>query len=198
VSQFRFTPHDYLDTIRTDIERFDEFQDAIADETRGVQAARILELGTGTGETAQRVLEHHPEALLIGVDESDSMLERAREALPNATDLRVARLQDPLPEGPFDLVFSALTVHHLNAGQKADLFRRVADVLRPGGRFVLGDVVVPERADDAVIPLTEGFDLPDRVADQLEWLAAAGFRATTTWTWKDLAVISARLALSRA
>jgi tRNA (cmo5U34)-methyltransferase len=193
VSQFHFTPHDYLDTIRTDIERFDEFQDAIADETCGVQADRILELGTGTGETARRVLEHHPEALLVGVDESDSMLEDAREALPKATELRVSRLQDPLPEGPFDLVFSALTVHHLNACEKADLFRRVADVLRPGGRFVLGDVVVPERADDAVIPLTEGFDLPDRLDDQLEWLTAAGFRARTTWTWKDLAVISAQL-----
>jgi tRNA (cmo5U34)-methyltransferase len=191
VSQFRFTPHDYLDTIRTDIERFDEFQDAIADETRGVPADRILELGTGTGETAQRVLEHHPTAALVGVDESDSMLERAREALPQATELRVSRLQDPLPKGPFDLVFSALTVHHLNAGEKADLFRRVADVLRPGGRFVLGDVVVPEHADDAVIPLTEGFDLPDRLEDQLEWLGAAGFRATATWTRKDLAVISA-------
>ena len=135
MSQFYFTPHDYLDTIRTDIERFDEFQDAIADETRGVQAERILELGTGTGETAQRVLEHHPAAVLVGVDESDSMLEHAREALPKTTELRVSRLQDALPEGPFDLVFSALTVHHLNAGEKADLFRRVAEVLRPGGQI---------------------------------------------------------------
>jgi tRNA (cmo5U34)-methyltransferase len=193
VSQFRFTPDEYLDTIRTDVERFDDFQDAMADETRGVQADRMLELGTGTGETARRVLAYHPEAMLVGIDESDSMLEDAREALPEATELRVSRLQDPLPAGPFDLVFSALTVHHLTPDEKADLFRRVADVLRPGGRFVLGDVVVPERADDAVIPLTEGFDLPDRLDDQLEWLAAAGFRATATWTWKDLAVISAQL-----
>jgi tRNA (cmo5U34)-methyltransferase len=193
VSQFHFTPDDYLDMIRKDVERFDEFQDAIADETRGVQADRILELGTGTGETAQRVLQHHPTAVFVGVDESDSMLEHAREALPKTAELRVSRLQDPLPAGPFDLVFSALTVHHLTPDEKADLFRRVADVLRPGGRFVLGDVVVPERADDAVIPLTEGFDLPDRLDDQLEWLAAAGFRATATWTWKDLAVISAQL-----
>lgn len=193
MSQFRFTPDEYLDTIRTDVERFDDFQDAMADETRGVQADRMLELGTGTGETARRVLAYHPGAMLVGIDESDSMLEDAREALPEATELRVSRLQDPLPAGPFDLVFSALTVHHLTPDEKADLFRRVADVLRPGGRFVLGDVVVPERANDAVIPLTEGFDLPDRLDDQLEWLAAAGFRATATWTWKDLAVISAQL-----
>jgi tRNA (cmo5U34)-methyltransferase len=193
VSQFHFTPDDYLDTIRTDVERFDEFQDAIADETRGVQAKRILELGTGTGETARRVLELHPDAALVGIDESEEMLERARGALSASTKLFVARLQDPLPAGPFDVAFSALTVHHLDAGEKVDLFRQVAGVLRPGGRFVLGDVVIPERAEDAVTPLTAGFDLPDRVDDQLDWLAAAGFRATTTWTWKDLAVISAQL-----
>jgi cyclopropane fatty-acyl-phospholipid synthase-like methyltransferase len=61
--------------------------------------------------------------------------------------LRVGRLEDPLPGGPFDLVVSALAVHHLRAPGKADLFRRIAEQLTPGGRFVMGDVVV---SDDAV------------------------------------------------
>jgi tRNA (cmo5U34)-methyltransferase len=192
VSEFHFTPDDYLGTIRADIERFDEFQDAMADATRDLDARRILELGTGTGETARRVLELHPGAAFVGIDESEEMLEEARRTLPTRTEFRGARLQDPLPDGPFDLVFSALTVHHLDAGEKAHLFRTVAEVLRPGGRFVLGDVVVPERAEDAVTPLTEGFDLPDRLEDQFDWLRSAGFRPTTTWSWKDLAVVSAQ------
>jgi tRNA (cmo5U34)-methyltransferase len=192
VNEFHFTPDDYLGTIRADIERFDEFQDAMADATRDLDARRILELGTGTGETARRVLELHPGAAFVGIDESEEMLEEARRTLPTRTEFRGARLQDPLPDGPFDLVFSALTVHHLDAGEKAHLFRRVAEVLRPGGRFVLGDVVVPERAEDAVTPLTEGFDLPDRLEDQFDWLRSAGFRPTTTWSWKDLAVVSAQ------
>ncbi len=49
-----------------------------------------------------------------------------------AADLRVARLQDPLPAGPFDLVFSALAVHHLDPTEKATLFREVAARLQPG------------------------------------------------------------------
>lgn len=193
MSQYRFSPDGYLDEIRADVERFDEFQEAVADATRGLAARRILELGTGTGETARRVLEHHPRAALVGIDESDSMLEHARRDLPDGTELRVARLQDPLPGGPFDLVFSALTVHHLDPAEKADLFRRVAAVMHAGGRFVLGDVVVPDRAEDAVTPLSEGFDLPDPAQDQLKWLTAAGFDANVTWAWKDLAVISADL-----
>lgn len=193
MSQYHFTPGDYLDMIRADVERFDELQDAVADASRDVPARTILELGTGTGETARRVLADHPDTEFVGIDESDAMLDEARRVLPASADLRSSRLQDPLPDGPFDLVFSCLTVHHLDGSGKAELFRRVARALRPRGRFVLADVVVPERREDAVTPLTEGFDVPDSVEHQLQWLGDAGFEPTVTWAWKDLAVISAQL-----
>jgi len=41
------------------------------------------------------------------------MLAHARRVLARA-DLRVSRLEDELPPGPFDLVVSALAVHHLD------------------------------------------------------------------------------------
>jgi tRNA (cmo5U34)-methyltransferase len=108
-------------------------------------------------------------------------------------DLWVSRLEDHLPEGPFDLVVSCLAVHHLEAEGKRDLFRRIATVLRPGGRFVLADVVVPERPEDAVTPTSPRFDRPDPLDNQLGWLREAGFEPETTWTWKDLAVVRADL-----
>ncbi|HXH95745.1 MAG TPA: methyltransferase domain-containing protein, partial [Gaiellaceae bacterium] len=111
--------------------------------------------------------------------------------------LVAARLEDPLPEGPFDLVVSALAVHHLDAAGKRDLFRRVARALRPGGRFVLADVVVPDDPRDAVTPLTPDFDLPDREVDLLRWLTDAGFTARTEWLAGDLAVLVADLPASR-
>jgi tRNA (cmo5U34)-methyltransferase len=191
VSESRFDPATYLDEIRADIPVFDELQAEAVRATEGVAAASILELGTGTGETAKRVLAAHPGARLVGIDESPAMLAAAAEAVE--ADLRVSRLEDPLPDGPFDLVVSCLAIHHLDADGKRDLFRRIAPVLRAGGRFVLADVVVPERDEDAVTPSTPGFDRPDRVADQLRWLEQAGFVAATTWTWKDLAVIRADL-----
>jgi len=46
-------------------------------------------------------------------------------------------------------------VHHLDAGEKADLFRRVAAALEPGGRFVLGDVVVLVPEGKWVAPTTQ-------------------------------------------
>ena len=103
----------------------------------------------------------------------------------------MAELTDPLPAGPFDLVVSALAVHHLDGPDKAELFARIAGVLGPGGRFVLGDVVIPVDPADAVTPVTDGHDRPSTLADQLGWLAAAGFAAALTWSERDLVVVRA-------
>jgi tRNA (cmo5U34)-methyltransferase len=116
------------------------------------------------------------------------MLERARQAFPDA-DLRLIRLEDPLPPGPFDLVVSTLCVHHLNAAAKRDLFCRIVKILRVGGCFVLADIVVPEREEDVIAPIDWVMDLPDSLDDQLEWLRGAGFDAEAAWTLKDLAII---------
>ena len=122
------------------------------------------------------------------------MLAAARAALPaELVTLRVGRLEDELPAGPFDLVASALCIHHLDAAEKTELFRRVREVLAPGGRFVIGDVVEPVDPADATTPLTPGFDKPSPLRSQLEWLADAGFEARATWAAGDLAVILATL-----
>jgi tRNA (cmo5U34)-methyltransferase len=88
-------------------------------------------------------------------------------------------------------VVSALAVHHLDGPAKARLFARAAAALRPRGRFVLADVVVPEDPADAVTPLSEGHDRPSTLADQLAWLTAAGFDARVVWAERDLAVVRA-------
>jgi tRNA (cmo5U34)-methyltransferase len=183
-------PDLYDHAIRAEIPTYDQFQEAVAEATAGLETQSVLELGIGTGETARRVRVLHPGAYWIGIDASEPMLQRAREAMPDA-DLRLCRLEERLPPGPFDLVVSALAIHHLDAAGKRDLFRRIARVARVGGVFVLGDLVVPERPDDAQIEIDWITDLPDRVGDQLEWLDAAGFDAELLWEHRDLAVLRA-------
>jgi len=190
--QYHFDPHSYQTMIRDDLPEFDRLQDQLV-AVSGEGAQRILELGTGTGETATLLLQRHPEASLVGIDESLAMLRKAHEILPAArVQLLAARLQDPLPQGPFDLVASALAVHHLDAGEKADLFRRIRSVLAPGGRFALADVVVPADRAAAVTEQTPGYDKPSTVAEQLSWLTDAGFDAHLSWSHEDLAVIVAK------
>ena len=188
--QFHFDPATYLDMVREEVPAYDELQDEVAAATAGGRVAQVLELGVGTGETSRRVLDLHPGAELIGIDESADMLAAASAQLARA-DLRVARLEDPLPEGSFDLVVSALAVHHLDGDGKADLFVRVADRLRPGGRFVLGDVVIPDDPADAITPIDGIYDKPSSAADQVRWLGSAGLDARIVWSRQDLAVIVA-------
>jgi tRNA (cmo5U34)-methyltransferase len=129
---------------------------------------------------------------LVGVDSSPEMLDVARSVLAaDRADLRVAGIEEPLPDGPFDLVFSALCVHHLDGSGKAALFERVAAVLAPGGRLVLGDVVVPDDLADVVTPIDGVYDMPSRVDEQLAWMAAAGLPGGATWQHRDLAVLAA-------
>src|SRR5438270_123607 len=153
IGDYRFTPESYLESVVAEIPGYDELQARTAQASAARPASRILDLGVGTGETARRVLELHAGARLVGIDASAEMLARARELLPDA-ELHVRRLEEALPEGPFDLVVSALAVHHLDAAAKHDLFRRVREVVVAGGAFVLAAGVVPDRAEAAVTSLT--------------------------------------------
>ena len=188
MSDFEWDPETYLAQMLDEIPGYEELQSDAAAATKELDVSTVLELGTGTGETALRVLAQHPEARWTGIDASAAMLARARRRLPHA-DLRLARLEDPLPSGPFDLVVSVLAVHHLTGDAKRDLFTRIAQV---SDNFVLGDVVVPENPHDARIEIDWEYDVPSSVANQLEWLQAAGFDANATYVRPDLAVFRCR------
>ena len=190
--QYHFDAASYADEIRADVPAYESLQDELAGAS-GSGARRILELGTGTGETARRLLARHPDAFLVGIDENEQMLAIADEALPaSRVSLLPGRIEDPLPEGPFDLVATALCVHHLDGAAKAELFGRVWDALGPDGLFVMGDVVVPVDPALATTPLTPGYDRPSPLADQIRWLAEAGLDPRVVWEQGDLAVVAAR------
>lgn len=193
MGQFAWDPASYDALMRAEVAGYERLQSELVATTAGIDAAAVLELGTGTGQTTRRVLDAHPGAHLVGVDASEEMLAAARIALiDRPASLLAGRLEEPLPAGRFDLVVSALAVHHLDGPGKAALFARVAEALAPGGRFVVADVVVPEDPADAVVPLDDGYDLPSTVADQLAWLADAGLDAPrVTWRERDLAVLAA-------
>jgi tRNA (cmo5U34)-methyltransferase len=188
--QFHFDPGTYLQSAIAEIPSYEEMEDRAAAATEGIDARSILDLGVGTGETAVRVQRKHPTARLSGIDESAGMLAYARRRLPTA-DLRVGRLEDPLPEGPFDLIVTALTVHHLDGPGKASLFARMTERLATGGRFVMADVITPEDPDDVVTPIDGVFDQPSSTEDLLAWLGDAGLDARVVWVHGDLAVIVA-------
>jgi len=192
-SQVRhWNPDGYVEHMRREIPAYERLQEELVAATRSTDARAILDLGTGTGETARRVLMAHPGAHLTGIDSSPEMLAQARETLdPERAALVLQALDEPLPAGHFELVVSALAVHHLEGARKAELFACVRATLAPGGRFVLADHFLPERTEDLITPADEGYDFPSPVPQQLAWLAREGFEANVSWQDRDLAVLIA-------
>src|SRR6188472_554257 len=176
MSDFDRKPDDYLERVRAAIPCYDELQrQAIA--AVPFSPERVLELGMGTGETTRRLIEAYPEAWVIGLDSSPDMVFRARQTYD---DVQLARMEDPLPDGPWDLVISVLSVHHLQDDAKQTLFRRVREQSRA---LVIGDVV---KAEAQVTPIEAGFDFPDTAEQLAEWSGGE-----ITWTADDLAVVRA-------
>jgi tRNA (cmo5U34)-methyltransferase len=176
--QFHWDPETYLELIRAEVPRFDELQTA-AIEAVPRPPGRVLDLGVGTGETCRRLLAAYPDAVITGLDSSPEMLFRAREL---GIETRLARMEDPLPDGPWDLVIAVLSVHHLRTPQKRDLIRRIREQSRA---LVVGDLVaVPESGRRT--PIDKGFDFPEP-AEQLAEICGGEI----TWRAGDLAVVAA-------
>lgn len=107
-----------------------------------------LDLGTGTGFFTQKFLEWFPQARVICVDGSSSMVELARARLARLAarvdfyigDFR--QLQDIIPKSARgDIVFSSYALHHLNHGEKIEVIRQALRFLKPGGWLINADIV---------------------------------------------------------
>ena len=192
MSDDHFDPVTYREWVRDEVPHYDHLQESIAAATGAVEASAILDLGTGTGETLGRVLARHPSARAIGVDESDGMLAVAQGRLEEygsrcrwpTCSIRCRPAPSIWSSRPWRCTTST-------GPGKATLFARVADALRPGGRFVLGDVILPPTRHRRVIPLTDDWDKPSTVADQVRWMEEAGLAVTVPWQEDDLALFIA-------
>jgi tRNA (cmo5U34)-methyltransferase len=143
MGQFDWTPEVYLERIRAEIPGYDDLQDqAVAAIPFGPE--RVLELGMGTGETTRRLIEAHPDAWVVGLDASPDMVFRARKSYD---DVQLARMEDPLPDGPWDLVVSVLSINQLDDDQKRNLCRQVKGQARS---LVIGDIFVGSQLTDLV------------------------------------------------
>jgi tRNA (cmo5U34)-methyltransferase len=160
----------------------------------------ILDIGSGTGLLSALLIEKFPSATLTLVDISTNMLEIARQRF-SGNDRVIYRAGDYRHEGldhTYDLICSALSIHHLDHEEKRGLYARIYSALDPGGVFVNAEQVAGETTDQhrrymeywndyvrrGPLPVEEWkyalqrrdtLDKMEKLSVQLDWMRATGF-----------------------
>lgn len=139
-TQFNIIAEEYDINRRNFIPCFDDFYDGT---TRFIAAnipepKRVLDLGAGTGLLSYFWFQRFPKAEYVLVDIADEMLKIAQRRFESAENVSCQSLDysKTLPDTDFDVIISALSIHHLENSDKAMLFQRVCDKLPSGGLFV--------------------------------------------------------------
>jgi len=164
------------------------------------EAIRVLDLGMGTGKTSESILLNFPRAKVSGVDLFQDMLDKASQRLSGYDSINLIK-GDMLTvdyAGGYDVIASALAIHHLSFEDKKRLFKKIYAHMNPGGCFINGDLttfsnphmkrVAQEISDEYVethvkdekvklewLKHHHTVNLPSPVKDQLDWLSEAGF-----------------------
>lgn len=110
-------------------------------ETHLHDAKQVLEIGSGTGQHAVHFASALPHLTWQCSDRPDYLPGirqwLAEAALPNTPPPLPLDVSGPWPEGPFDAVFTANTLHIMGWPQVEQLFARLPQVLAPAGRLVV-------------------------------------------------------------
>lgn len=145
--------------------------------SRGRQrgAARVLDLATGGGHTARGFAEFTP--TVVAIDLTEQMLRAARASIAGRSKTAVRFLAadvDALPfkDASFGVVTCRIAAHHFP--ELLPAVRQVSRVLRPGGAFLVEDILGHEEPDLAAFILeVERRRDPSHVRSfrQVEWTA---------------------------
>ncbi|WP_051217290.1 MerR family transcriptional regulator [Paenibacillus assamensis] len=159
-----------------------------ASELANIKAGdRGLDLGIGTGNLAACCLSKG--AIMTGVDQSEQMLERCRGKWPSIRLLLGNMMALPVVNETFDFVVSSFALHHLTDEQQHIALLELDQVVVPGSRVVLVDMMFADEAHrqsyyaevrlsghaDQIEKLSK-VDYPDR-SKLLAWLRSNGYEA---------------------
>jgi SAM-dependent methyltransferase len=103
------------------------------------EPSRVLDFGTGIGNSLSHLARLFPGAEITGLDVSARSLEVAEGRFPGVATLVRYEGRGPMPlaDARFDLVFSACVFHHIDAAEHGPILAELRRVLAPGGWLVI-------------------------------------------------------------
>jgi len=174
------------------------------------EEATLLDLGIGSGLVEALLFARLPQASVVGVDSSSVMLGLAAQRLAAFEERCTLIAHDfteieslVLPKRTYQIVISVQSLHHVPHPKKQAIFQFVADLLSPGGLFLLLDRIALDAnhfadmyqamwrrleqeseikggasSDDFLRRLQDKEDHPASLEEHLSWMRLAGLSAT--------------------
>ena len=145
------------------VERGEKIAQAVRESVPLGPGLRVLDYGCGTGLLAFP-LRHEVGPMLLA-DTSQGMLDVAAEKISaqGAANMRTAKLDllaDPAPTETFDLIVTAMTLHHIPDTDR--ILQVFHDLISPGGHLCIADL---DREDGSFhgmeVDVHHGFDRGD-------------------------------------
>lgn len=111
----------------------------------------VLDVGAGTGELAMGLAKHCKQ--VFAIDVSKAMVDYAQQKASEQEHIpivfeHVGFLTFAFPPETVDVVVSQFALHHLPDFWKSIALKRIFTAMKPGGRFLLQDCVLPSAVDD--------------------------------------------------
>ena len=199
-SRFNFIASDYESTRKKFIPDFDNYyRSGIRFLECDKTAPRVLDLGAGTGLYSGKLLELYPRAELTLIDFAGNMLDIARQNFSGNPNVRY--IEDDYGNydfagEKFDIIISALSIHHFDDVGKIKVYKKVFSMLTPGGEFLNADQITANSealnqkycdiqdehvranaSDEDHKQFLKNIELDRRspILPQLEWLKEIGF-----------------------
>jgi ubiquinone/menaquinone biosynthesis C-methylase UbiE len=117
----------------------------------GHPAAKLLDVGCGTGHFLREVKANYPRLDVTGLDLSVHYLAVARRELRSWSRARLvvgAAETMPFADGQFDAITCTYLFHELPSGVRRSVVGEIRRVLRPGGMLVFVDSLQPDDEPD--------------------------------------------------
>ncbi len=159
----------------------------------------ILDIGAGTGLLSAFLMKRYPDASFTLIDLSEKMLDMAKDRFGNNSNVKYIAADYSKYDfmEKYDMVVSAVSIHHLEDEEKKELYEKSYSILKEKGVFINADQVHGEtpfienlnkktwrqHVESSGLPEEEILAGYERVKldkdtcldKQLDWLKEAGF-----------------------